>query len=380
MNCLEIFSGAGGLAKGLELSGFKHSKFIEFNKHACASLRKNFSSSLIFEGDIRNFQLSSLKDIDLIAGGPPCQPFSLGGKHQAHQDPRDMFPHAAQAVGYYQPKAFLFENVKGLLRKSFSPYLDYIIMRLTFPEVKIKSNETWDDHLIRLKKIDFHKFGGIKYKVSYKLLNAADYGIPQTRERVFIVGIRSDVRNEWTFPEKTHSKRILFDEQFNSGIYWEHHNISPPEDFSSEKKCMINFSPETEAYLKPWKTVRDALKNIPHPSEAHGIFDHIFRPGAKIYPGHTGSFIDAPAKTLKAGGHGVPGGENMIRYTNNSVRYFSVYEGKLLQTFPSDFHIMGAWGEAMRQIGNAVPTKLAQIIGHQLYKLICYEKEKKAAA
>ena len=97
-----------------------------------------------------------------------------------------------------------------------------------------------------------------------------------------------------------------------------------------------------------------------------GIPDHIFRDGAKTYPGHTGSAIDQPAKTLKAGDHGVPGGENMIRYPDGAVRYLTTYEAKLLQTFPDDFIVAGSWGESMRQIGNAVPVKLSAIIAKKL--------------
>lgn len=125
-----------------------------------------------------------------------------------------------------------------------------------------------------------------------------------------------------------------------------------------------------EVPLKPWLTVRDALKDTPHPATAHDIPDHVFRDGARSYPGHTGSYIDLPAKTLKAGGHGVPGGENMIRYEDGSVRYFTVYEGKLLQTFAPDFRVTGAWGEGMRQIGNAVPTLLANKLGAHLMSLL----------
>jgi C-5 cytosine-specific DNA methylase len=90
--------------------------------------------------------------------------------------------------------------------------------------------------------------------------------------------------------------------------------------------------------------------------------------GARIYPGHTGSILDAPAKTIKAGDHGVPGGENMIRFANGTVRYLTVLEAKRLQTFPDDFVIKGVWGEAMRQIGNAVPVLLAEKIGCELMK------------
>lgn len=109
---------------------------------------------------------------------------------------------------------------------------------------------------------------------------------------------------------------------------------------------------------------------MPHPNENHGISDHIFRDGARSYPGHTGSCYDLPAKTIKAGGHGVPGGENMIRYPDGSIRYFTVFEAKRIQTFPDDYVITGAWGEALRQIGNAVPVKLAECLGNAAKTLL----------
>jgi DNA (cytosine-5)-methyltransferase 1 len=125
-----------------------------------------------------------------------------------------------------------------------------------------------------------------------------------------------------------------------------------------------------EPALMPWQTVRDALSNLPDPKSNHGISDHIFRDGARSYPGHTGSTLDLPAKTIKAGDHGVPGGENMIRFPDGKVRYLTVLEAKRLQTFPDDFVIKGVWGEAMRQIGNAVPVLLAETIGHELVKTL----------
>ena len=89
--------------------------------------------------------------------------------------------------------------------------------------------------------------------------------------------------------------------------------------------------------------------------------DHKYQPGAKAYPGHTGSPIDEPSKALKAGVHGVPGGENMIRYPDGRVRYFTVREAARIQTFPDNYALHGAWSEAMRQLGNAVPVDLASI-------------------
>ena len=122
MRCLELFSGCGGLAKGLELAGFEHCAFVEFNKWACKSLRENFNPALVHETDVRRFDFTSVGKVDVVAGGPPCQPFSLGGLARAYEDSRDMFPEAIRAIHELRPKAFVFENVKGLLRKSFSDY------------------------------------------------------------------------------------------------------------------------------------------------------------------------------------------------------------------------------------------------------------------
>lgn len=376
MRSLEIFSGAGGLAKGLELAGFEHAAFVEFNKHANQSLCANFEASKVFFGDIRDFDLNNLGSVDVVAGGPPCQPFSMGGKHKAHEDSRDMFPYAIRAIEKLAPKAFVFENVKGLLREGFSEYFDYIILRLTLPSFSAKPGLDWQEHLSQLRKIKDLPYTGIKYDVQFKLLNAADYGVPQIRERVVIVGIRTDLNKGWAFPKISHSEDRLLWEMYVSGEYWKRHGFPKP-DISSMSAPLQDrimrlqerfgfFEPEA----MPWKTVRDALHDIPDPRTDHGIPDHIYRAGARSYPGHTGSDYDWPSKTLKAGGHGVPGGENMIRYTDGSIRYFTVFEAKRIQTFPDDFIIEGAWGEAMRQIGNAVPVRLAEIIGKQLLEIL----------
>jgi DNA (cytosine-5)-methyltransferase 1 len=384
MNSLELFSGAGGLAKGLELAGFEHAAFVENNKHAYASLCENFDREKVFFQDVRDFNLDTLTNIDLVVGGPPCQPFSLGGKHQADRDKRDMFPAAIRAILFQRgsaneklkPKAFIFENVKGLLRQTFADYFEYILLRLTYPSFREEANSDWQQHLEELCNVSKLSYSGTKYNVQFRSIDAANYGVPQKRERVIIVGIRSDLDCDWSFPAETHSADRLFWDMYVTGEYWERHQICKSE------RPLVDRSMETKRYkliekygifapaLKPWQTVRDSLCDLPDPQYDNGIDDHIFHDGARIYPGHTGSILDAPAKTIKAGDHGVPGGENMIRFPDGSVRYLTVLEAKRLQTFPDDFVVKGVWGEAMRQIGNAVPVLLAEIMGREMMKVL----------
>lgn len=382
LSCLELFSGAGGLAHGLELAGMRHLAFVELNRHACDSLKANFGPQRVFCGDIRNFSLELPGNVDIVAGGPPCQPFSLGGKHKADQDHRDMFPHAIRAIEQLRPQAFVFENVKGLLRKSFTEYFEYILLRLRYPDSPAAGND-WQEHLEQLRRINPQSYAGVRYDVHYQLINAADYGVPQTRERVFIVGIRSDLQLDWHFPAATHSKERLQWDMWVSGEYWQRHNMRPPEPDLATRRLASKlqarfglFAPDTQ----PWHTVRDALHDLPDPVSSHGIADHLFRDGARSYPGHTGSDYDWPSKTIKAGDHGVPGGENMIRYPDDSLRYFTVLEAKRIQTFADDYRINGAWGEAMRQIGNAVPVQLAKVIGQQLRNVLQLQRNHHRAA
>lgn len=375
---LELFSGAGGLATGISQAGAAHVAFIELNKHACATLRKNYKPSLVHHIDIKQVDFLKFGKVDLIAGGPPCQPFSLGGKHKGNLDDRDLFPYATKAISACLPKAFIFENVKGLLRSSFHQYFEYIILRLTYPEEIIHNKQTWEDHLLTLQKIHASsKYNRIKYNVNYKLINAANYGIPQQRERVVIVGIRDDLDIKWSFPSKTHSLDALLWSQYVSQSYWDKHRIERVniDNLSSQManraknlRSIYGFIPPQK---QPWQTVRDAIGNLPFPDK-NGTFDreHVLREGARIYPGHTGSYIDLPAKAIKAGVHGVPGGENMMRFQNGSVRYFTTYEAKKIQTFPNDYRITGSWTEAMRQIGNAVPVNLSYIITKSLINKI----------
>jgi DNA (cytosine-5)-methyltransferase 1 len=125
-----------------------------------------------------------------------------------------------------------------------------------------------------------------------------------------------------------------------------------------------NLRPNDER--RAWRTVRDALVGLPdpekEPSAASLIRDHRFQAGVKFYKGHTGSALDMPAKALKAGDHGVPGGENALVRPDGSGRYFTAREAARLQTFPDAYVLHGSWSEVMRQLGNAVPVSLAHVV------------------
>ena len=377
MNSIELFAGAGGLAMGVAASGFRHRAVIEWDRFACDTLRQN-QSSFLLDGtdpieptDARTFDYSRLKDsIDLVAGGPPCQPFSLGGKHKGHADSRDMFPEAIRAIRELRPRAFIFENVRGLARQSFFNYFQYIKLQLEFPEIEARHNEEWTGHLKRLESQKTSgTSSGLQYQVVSQVVNAANYGVPQRRERVVIVGFRADLGVSWSFPVITHAEESLLYTQWVTGDYWALHEVAKKDrpDLTArfrELICKRVSDLEPSLMLSPWKTVRDAVIDLPEPEESENpsIPNHRFQSGARTYPGHTGSPIDEPAKTLKAGDHGVPGGENMVRSNNGAVRYFSVRESARLQTFPDDFIFHGTWSENMRQLGNAVPVELGRVV------------------
>jgi len=380
MKSIELFAGAGGLGMGVSLAGFEHLAVVEWNKWACDTIRENqergfplVSDWALTQGDVRTFDLSMFPEgIDLIAGGPPCQPFSMGGKHRAYNDNRDMFPATINIIKQLKPRAFIIENVKGLTRPTFANYYQYILLQLEFPEVSLRNGEDWVDHYHRLQAEKssgrLHARGYLAYNVIPTLVNAANFGIPQKRERVFIVGFRDDQGIEWSFPAETHSlDRLLYD-QFISGTYWDRHKIA-----KRKRATVSNIFESRVAGLRrndmptkqqPWQTVRDALQGLPDPEKLDDAlhYNHRYQGGAKSYPGHTGSPLDLPAKTLKAGDHGVPGGENMLVKENGAVRYFTVRESARIQTFPDGYVLHGTWSETMRQLGNAVPVRLAHVV------------------
>lgn len=377
MNAVELFAGAGGLALGVSLAGFNHLALVERDRDCCATIRENQEREVehvvdwpLIPTDVTDVDFSFAgSDVDLLVAGPPCQPFSIGGVHKGSRDPRNLFGEVARAARAIRPRAILIENVRGLLRPAFSEFFQYVLLQLSHPEVAPKPNEIWTDHLRRLASHNKSRHaGGLHYQIAFTHLNSPDYGIAQWRERVFLVGFRSDVRPGWTFPKPTHSLDSLIRNKWVTQEYWERHRIPKrarapvPAKYKNRVERVRAWGDRHSD--KPWVTVRDVISDLPDPSKVDlfGALNHYVNPGARAYRKHTGSQLDEPAKTIKAGGHGVPGGENMLALPDGSVRYFTIRECARLQTFPDNFSFAGAWCRCMRQLGNAVPVELALTI------------------
>lgn len=374
---IELFTGGGGLALAMHHAGFRHLLAVELDHRACSTLRLNVATDLdpsllpvtdiadpwpLVEGDIRAVDFQPWEgQIDVVAGGVPCQPWSLGGVHRGVDDARNLWPELFRCVRETGPKAIIAENVKGLLRPSFRPYYDYILRELAAPFEQRIDGEEWFDHDKRLVKALAAEVGdpAERYDVSFQLVNAADYGVPQQRWRVFVVALRRDLGLAgWTFPPPTHSEQAL-NASKQSGRYWDEHACLPT---GSEQLPVFS---EPDGVIR-WRTTRDALAGLPVPLgdyEKHpGWLHHVRWPGARVYAGHTPNELDRPAKTVKAGVHGVPGGESVLRLDDDSIRYLTVREVARIMTFPDSWRLAGPRGEQMRQLGNAVPVHLGEVV------------------
>ena len=353
MYSIELFAGAGGLTAGLKQAGFSSMALIERDPYCCTALRRNArtlgleGTTAIIERDVREVDFRAYRGTDLVAGGPPCQPFSNGGHGGGERDPRDMFPEAIRAVRECRPRAFLLENVPGLMAPRHRDYRDYIIMQLRLPNIIARAGETWQSHLARLKACLEHGVAvPLHYEVHLLPLNAADFGVAQTRKRVFIVGFRMDLAVSWTCPVPTHGRP----------------SVRKKAKRSPGVQVTMNSALSSNG-LRPWRTVQDVVHDLPafDTPEADAL-EHRFQAGARPYPGHTGSSYNAPAKTLKAGVHGVPGGENMIAFDDGQYRYMSVREAARLQGFSDMYRFDVTWSRALRLLGNAVPVTLAAVV------------------
>lgn len=173
LTCVEICAGAGGQALGLALAGFVHVALVEYETDYCKTLKSNRPEWNVICSDVHDFDGKPYKGVDLFAGGVPCPPFSVAGKQLGKDDERDLFPEALRLIKEIEPRAVMLENVRGFLDPSFADYRNYI-----------------------LKSIE--KLG---YDTEIKLLNASDFGVPQLRPRVVIVGIKKDEKGKFSYPD-----------------------------------------------------------------------------------------------------------------------------------------------------------------------------------
>lgn len=374
MRGAELFAGCGGLALGMSRAGFSHALMAEFDHDAVETVLHNRKRRIKHVAqwpmeltDVRAIDWAGhTGDLDIISGGPPCQPFGIGGKKRGHEDARDMWPEAVRAIREAAPKAFLFENVRNLAGPRFQPYLEWIILHLRFPHDTPRASEGFNEHRERLRNSSKPS----DYEVVWQVVNAADYGAPQIRHRVLIFGVATELGAAPSPMAPTHSRDRLLWDQYVTGDYWRRHGLAGranPELARDRSRVEFLRSAGTVPDGLPWVTVRDALIGLGEPT---GVGNHVFQPGARVYKGHTGSPLDLPAKALKAGDHGVPGGENMMVRDDGTVRYFSVREAARLVGMPDNFDFPRSWSETMRQLGNAVPAQLGEAAGRWMKSLL----------
>lgn len=170
---VEICAGGGGQALGLEMAGFEHKCLLEIDHHACATLKQNRPHWHVVEGDLKKFKGTNYKNIDLLAGGVPCPPFSIAGGQLGEEDERDLFPEALRLVKQINPKVVMLENVRGL----FDPKFDSYRKRIT------------------------DKLEKLNYKSDWKLIQSSDFGVPQLRPRTILIATRKDLYGEFVWPE-----------------------------------------------------------------------------------------------------------------------------------------------------------------------------------
>lgn len=306
LSSLEICAGAGGQALGLEGAGFSHQALVEIEKHACATLKMNRPEWNIIEGDLRDFNASNFKGIDLLAGGVPCPPFSKAGKQLGANDERNLFPEAIRIADECRPRAIMLENVRGMLDAVFEDYRN------------------------GLKK-QLRKLG---YKTEWRLINASEFGVSQLRPRVIFIALRDELTDFFSWPVPLDSRpqtvgEKLFDLMAENGwtgaLRWRENanEVAPTIVGGSLKHGGPDLGPTRakRAWASLWV-------------DGHGIAD------------------EAPARNFT----GNP------RLTNRMVAR--------LQGFPDDWSFSGRKTPVYRQIGNAFPPPVAKAIGLAIKKAL----------
>lgn len=323
---LSLFSGAGGLDIGFHDVGFDIQTMIEADERFIETLSVNCGAKRYFGDskpkcvDIRSYRTSKNMQIDFIIGGPPCQPFSAAGRRAAgspgSMDKRgDLFKQYVRIVKRLSPKGFLFENVYGLIGS--------------------EKGKIW-----RQIKSAFEKAG---YNIFFRILDAADYGVPQHRKRLFIVGVKGKTYN---FPRPTHGPFS----PHNLPYFTAEQALEGTNLTRAEKQTGVN-----GRYGKLLNDIPPGL-NYAFYTEKMGHPKPVFAWRSKFYDFLYKADPKAPIRTLKAQGGQYTG---PFHWRN---RRFAVAELKRLQTFPDIYQILGGRTTAIEQIGNSVPPQLARIL------------------
>ena len=330
-NCIELFSGAGGLSLGLEKSGFHPLMLNEIDRYACATLRKNRPEWNVVEGDVANVSFSQYENqVDLLSGGFPCQAFSYAGKKLGFEDTRGtLFFEFGRALQECSPKIFLAENVRGLLSHDNGRTLDVITNILN----------------------------DLGYTViDPKVLKAIFYQVPQKRERLIIVGIRNDLAHEVEFQWPVPCKRVmtLKDALKKGDLYDCDVPTSEGQRYTKRKAEILAHVPQG-GY---WRDLPDALQR-------EYMQKSYFLGGGKTGMARRLSWNE-PSLTLTC----APAQKQTERCHPEETRPLTVREYARIQTFPDDWQFMGSTHHQYKQIGNAVPVNLANAIGRSLVRLL----------
>lgn len=321
LDAIDLFSGAGGLSLGLKNAGWNVQAAVEFDRAAIQTHEENFRGMRQIGDDIRNVDFKQYQDIDLVAGGPPCQPFSVSGKRLGNFDVRDMVPEFVRAVSEARPKAFLMENVAGLAAIKFNEYLAARIFEL-------------------------YQLG---YTVFSRVLSAADYGVAQNRKRLFLVGIRTDVQSQiFEYPKPSHGpgldKNYVTVRETLKGV---------PSDVENNAKVVFCKNPVLRSspfagMMFNGKGRPLNLDGIAHtiPASAGGNRTHILDPLGVTKEYHAELMAGKRPRTGEL----------------SEVRRLTVRESARIQSFPDDFTFLGRQSSRYSQVGNAVPPKLASAV------------------
>ncbi|MDN5653103.1 MAG: DNA cytosine methyltransferase [Lactococcus lactis] len=324
---ISLFSGCGGLDLGFHQEGYETVWANDFDHWACETFKKNIGD-VIVEGDIEQidpYDNTSIPDCDIVLGGFPCQDFSMIWKRPGLDGERgNLYKSFLRVVDAKKPKVFVAENVKGLLTANNKKAIKQIVS-------------------------DFENIAP-GYKVKIKLYNFADYGVPQLRERLLIVGIRSDIDFDFEHPDPTHSAK---DDDLLPHVTAGEALANIPSDAKNTEQQ--NLSPKTVEKLK-LISAGGNFTDIPkdHPLYVKGMISHVYR---RIHP-------DEPSKTIIAAGGGGTWG-----YHYPEPRSLNNRERARLQSFPDDFEFVGTMTQVRKQIGNAVPPQGVRELAKTLKKI-----------